>query len=763
MDDSSPAQHTQPLLPTSRSSHPPHPALDLDKDVPDLPDDEQHLLPASPGSTARAPRKRRRRGDADPAEGRRRAARWVLVVVAGAAGVVVLLALLAPETRATARDKVGQAAEAVKGWVSGGAGISAGADPKGKGKEVAYERGGDGDEITLASGETVVYRNAFGGTFDADPTSRAARAQDDSPPLSEEWDYERLRIRGVNLGGWLTLEPFITPHLFEPYLAAPRPAEDEYSLSLNLREEGTLESTLRAHYDSFITERDFIEIAGAGLNWIRLPVPYWAVSKWEDEPFLEKVAWEYVLKAVGWARKYGLRINLDLHSVPGSQNGWNHSGRLGAISFLHSTMGQANAQRALDYIAVLAEFTSRRGVREVVPMYSVVNEPMLQVIGEPALRGFYREAYETVRNITGYGPGQGPFLAFHDGFKGTRRWYHFLETPSPAEEALAPPVDGLDRVALDSHRYLAFAEPDLRSVREQVLKPCTKWGHEANKTLLSCGVAISGEWSLAVTDCGRFLNNVFQGTRLEGTFPNATSPMYPPSAPKGTCEFWEDYEQWDDEMRAALRDLALAQMDTFQNWFYWTWRTLPSSLHLPHLPANALWSYSLGLTHGWIPRDPRLANAGGGFCASYAARVGEEPPGRKYEVKSVEPWKVGRAAEGGAVAYTGRVPPGARDQLGAHGAQYPAQEFDAPSRGWNGGGLPVAGLWAYARDGGEAPVLRSPEGAEGPMARAAGRKWASRREGCAYPGTWGAPVEEKDRGEVPRECSVGAAVERGEL
>lgn len=26
-----------------------------------------------------------------------------------------------------------------------------------------------------------------------------------------------------------------------------------------------------------------------------------------------------VLKAVVWARKYGIRINLDLHSVPGSQ------------------------------------------------------------------------------------------------------------------------------------------------------------------------------------------------------------------------------------------------------------------------------------------------------------------------------------------------------------------------------------------------------------------------------------------------------------
>ena len=61
------------------------------------------------------------------------------------------------------------------------------------------------------------------------------------------------------------------------------------------------------------------------------------------------------------------------------------------------------------------------------------------------------------------------FLAFHDGFKGTHRWYNFLESPSPHRPHV-PATDGLDRVVYDSHRYLAFTEPDLRSVREQVLK-----------------------------------------------------------------------------------------------------------------------------------------------------------------------------------------------------------------------------------------------------------------------------------------------------
>ena len=59
---------------------------------------------------------------------------------------------------------------------------------------------------------------------------------------------------------------------------------------------------------------------------MRIPVPYWIIEVYEDEPFLANVGWKYFLKAIEWARKYGLRINLDLHAVPGSQNGYNHVG-----------------------------------------------------------------------------------------------------------------------------------------------------------------------------------------------------------------------------------------------------------------------------------------------------------------------------------------------------------------------------------------------------------------------------------------------------
>lgn len=95
-----------------------------------------------------------------------------------------------------------------------------------------------------------------------------------------------------------------------------------------------------------------------------------------------------------WARKYGLRVELDLHTVPGSQNGLNHSGRLGsinlcahhsvprllccrlcsfALSSLNGVMGIVNAQRTLNVIRILTETISRPEYRHVI-LFNIVNE-----------------------------------------------------------------------------------------------------------------------------------------------------------------------------------------------------------------------------------------------------------------------------------------------------------------------------------------------------------------------------------------------------
>lgn len=142
------------------------------------------------------------------------------------------------------------------------------------------------------------------------------------------------------------------------------------------------------------TEQDFAQIAGAGLNWIRLPVPYWAIEVWPGEPFLANTAWTYALKALKWARKYGLRVYFELHTAPGSQNGNNHSGRLGPINFLNGPMGVANAQRTLEYIRVLAEFVSQPEYQSVVQAFGPINEPLMGIIGRDVLDSLYVELRE---------------------------------------------------------------------------------------------------------------------------------------------------------------------------------------------------------------------------------------------------------------------------------------------------------------------------------------------------------------------------------
>ena len=64
---------------------------------------------------------------------------------------------------------------------------------------------------------------------------------------------------------------------------------------------------------------------------------YWIFSVEENEPFPEPPkndhhAQRYFLKRlVRWAEELELKVILDLHGAPGSQNGFDNSGRMGPI------------------------------------------------------------------------------------------------------------------------------------------------------------------------------------------------------------------------------------------------------------------------------------------------------------------------------------------------------------------------------------------------------------------------------------------------
>lgn len=82
--------------------------------------------------------------------------------------------------------------------------------------------------------------------------------------------------------------------------------------------------------------------------------------------------------------------------------------RQGSVNFLNGNMGLANAQRALYYIRILTEFISQPEYKDLVPIFGIMNEALLSTIGKEQLWGFYLQAHDMIRGITGYGEGNGP-------------------------------------------------------------------------------------------------------------------------------------------------------------------------------------------------------------------------------------------------------------------------------------------------------------------------------------------------------------------
>ena len=83
-------------------------------------------------------------------------------------------------------------------------------------------------------------------------------------------------INGVNLSGPSVIESFIVLQLFEH-----NPGKvDEWTLSVTLG--SNLQQAVEGHYNTFVTEEDIVLIAGARLNWVRVPIPFWATEKWDD-------------------------------------------------------------------------------------------------------------------------------------------------------------------------------------------------------------------------------------------------------------------------------------------------------------------------------------------------------------------------------------------------------------------------------------------------------------------------------------------------
>ncbi|KAH8596733.1 glycoside hydrolase family 5 protein [Bisporella sp. PMI_857] len=351
------------------------------------------------------------------------------------------------------------------------------------------------------------------------------------------------KVRGLNIGGWLVLEPWITPSIFRS-VDQSLGIVDELTLTQKLGSQAALE-ILRPHWDSWVRWEDFKKIADAGFNTVRIPIGYWAYSLDSGEPYTQGAA-PYLDAAIDWARSTGLKIWIDLHGAPKSQNGFDNSG--------HRTTSPAWQQgdSVAQTLAVLQTITQKYAkpeYQDVVVAIELLNEPLGPALNLDVLKQFTRDSYGQVRAVS-----DTP-VVFSDAFNTPSSWNNFLGGSD---------TDAYNAI-IDHHEYQVFTN-DLVAMSpaqhiQQVSTNAPSYGGSDKWVVV-------GEWTAAMTDCAPALNGYGIGARYDGT--------YPGSSVVGSCAGKSDITTWDEQFKSDTRAYIQAQIAAFEQqagWIFWNFKT----------------------------------------------------------------------------------------------------------------------------------------------------------------------------------------------
>ncbi len=358
-------------------------------------------------------------------------------------------------------------------------------------------------------------------------------------------------LRGVNLGGWLVLEKWMTPSLFDGLAAT-----DETTWCAELGNDAG--GRLRAHWNSFVTRDGFAWLAQTGIDTVRIPFGHWIFgapypyhAKYGANPFPYATGGIDVLdRAMRWAEEFGLGVMLDLHAAPGCQNGFDNGGIQNVCEWHTRADYLAHTLAVLERLAL--RYRGHRALRAI----QLLNEPRWDIATD-YLTDFYRRAYRAIRT---HCAAADVAIVLHDGFRPYSEYTAFLADPA------------FENVLFDVHRYQCFDPVDLAlDPAGHVEKAVGPWRDEARELQRELArPAIVGEWSL-----GLDIEVVSLGAKM----------------PLGNSLRLLDAFRRD----VALRAYGAAQLIAFEEyrgWFFWSYRT----------ETTPEWSFRECVERGWLPR-----------------------------------------------------------------------------------------------------------------------------------------------------------------
>ncbi len=205
-------------------------------------------------------------------------------------------------------------------------------------------------------------------------------------------DNKPFLMKGTNLGNWLVPEGYMFKFT---NTNAPRLINEALLELLGPEETGFFWKNFQ---DSYITESDIHFLKSIGMNSIRIPFNY---RLFTGENYLEQKdpnrGFELLDRVIGWCKKEGLFVMLDMHCAPGGQTGDNIDD-----GYSYPFLFKSEEMKALAS-SIWLRIADHYKNETIILGYDLLNEPIATYFDKnefnPYLELTYKQITKAIRSV----------------------------------------------------------------------------------------------------------------------------------------------------------------------------------------------------------------------------------------------------------------------------------------------------------------------------------------------------------------------------
>ncbi|KAM0750613.1 glycoside hydrolase [Meredithblackwellia eburnea MCA 4105] len=460
-------------------------------------------------------------------------------------------------------------------------------------------------------------------------------------------------IRGVNVGGWLLIEPWMYPSRWVGMGGQWGPfndggncttrVESEWALGNKIQNQSALNVVVQTHYDSWFNQTHVDTLAYLGLNTVRIPLGFWVVEALVNRTteFYAQGGMDFLVSRLAMLAEQNISVILDHHALPGVATPMQSFA--GNCTDQVNFYEEANYERAVTWAMVMTFLSHIHPAFSTVKSINAMNEPIQDASQTPGLDDYYGNVVTAIRVVEvalGIVCDEGIYTS------------PYLTSPmfiNAAVAAIPIMIDlgtqynlGDDLIGLLKTNFLGSDLTNITNIVGTLSSFVS--GSETNEAQCLATSFMDSSWQYAVNDTITVANpadHVLGPALYDNHFylgygyvaPNATPEAYletvcnssrvVSAAQAGDAPLyfgeWSLGTEWNDTTIDFLKNFADAQRKIYsqgQGWLFWAMKVDPD--------ANCngdcnKWSYFDAVDAGIFPRDPD-AYWDSNLCANYTAQ-----------------------------------------------------------------------------------------------------------------------------------------------